>query len=603
MDIDGISRPFDADASGFVRAETICAVFIQKAEDAKRVYANIVYTKTNNDGMKTEGMFFPSKHSQKKLFEEFYNEIQVDPSTVSYVEAHATGTVAGDPQEAWAIDEVFCRNRQKPLPIGTIKSNMGHAEAAAAMSSLAKVILTLENKLIPPNVNFNSPRPEIQALVDGRLRIVTETEELDGPLVAMNSFGIIGANSHILLRGNPKEKVNGGVPRDNLDRLLLWAGRTQEAVDHVFNDVTKRPLDAEHFALLQSTQAKTLLTQVHRGFGIFKHDAELDRAVCVKKNISQSITVKRPIVWVYSGVGSQWVGMGKGLMEIPIFRHAIEKCHEALTSVGVDLKLILSSDNSDAFNDVVNTFIGIAAVQIGLTDILKAIGLSPDYLIGHSAGELGCAYGDESLSLEETIMCAYARGMACKEAEVRDGKMATIGLELETLRDILPEDIDIACHNTSNLFTVSGPTESIDAFVNDASSKGIFARNVDSCISFHSRYIAEAGPLLHEKLSRIIKEPKQRSDKWLSTSVPSSEWDEDESKLSSASYHTNNLLKPVLFAEACEHLPPNALTIEVAPHGLLKTVLKRAVKEGVHISLTMKSHDNETLFLMEALGR
>lgn len=296
-------------------------------------------------------MFFPSKTAQKKLFKEFYGEINIDPSSVNFVEARATGTVAGDPQEAWAIDEVFCHNRKTALPIGTIKSNCGHAEAAAAMSSLAKVILTLENRKIPPNLNFKTPRPEITSLVEGRLRVVTEIEKLEGSLVAMNSFGIIGANSLALLEGNLKEKINGGIPRDNLSSLGLWSGRTLEAADCVLNDITKRPLDVEHIVLLQNSQVKTSIAYIHRGFGIFKHDCEVNRAVCINKNMQESSSLKRPVAFIYSGVGTQWLGMGCDLMEIPIFAEAIEQCHEILASKDVNLKKILMSTDEKMFDE------------------------------------------------------------------------------------------------------------------------------------------------------------------------------------------------------------------------------------------------------------
>lgn len=602
LDLNGRSRPFDTEANGFVRAEAICAVFLQKSKDARRVYANLVHTKTSNDGAKPEGMFYPSKLIQRKLLEEFYDEIKIDPNTISFVEAHATGTVVGDPQETWAIDKIFCKNRKTPLPIGSIKSNMGHAESASAMASIAKVILALENRKIPPNINFTTPRTEIKGLIEGRMRVVTEVEDLDGSLVAINSFGILGANAHLLLKGNDKEKVKDGVPKDDLGRLVLWAGRTTAAVNSIFDDIVQRPLDAEFIALLQGTQTKTSASHYHRGFGIFKHDSTTGRAVCLKSDIRESTEVKRPIVWVFSGVGSQWSGMARDLMEIPIFAAAIENCHKTLTIKNFDLKTILSSGDENIFHDVLNTFVGIAAVQIGLTDILKAIGLAPDFIVGHSVGELGCAYADNTLTAAEMILCAHARGMACKEAKVLNGKMAAVGMRLEDLKELLPDDIDIACHNSSTLYTISGPADSIENFIKELSKRKIFARLIAFAMPFHSRYIADAGSLLREKLKKIIKEPKERSQKWITSSVPFVDWKKQETKFSSADYHTNNLLRPVLFAEATRLLPPNSITIEVAPHGLLKAILKRSLDGGIHISLMQRLQKDGTVALMESLG-
>lgn len=602
MDYNGISRPFDANAEGFVRAEAVCAVFMQKSSDAKRIYANLVHTKTSNDGAKSEGMFFPSKVVQRKLLEEFYEEIKINPNEISFVEAHVTGTIVGDPQETWAIDKVFCKDRPNQLPIGSIKSNMGHSESASAVASVAKVILALENRKIPPNINFTTPRKEIKGLIEGRMRVVTEVEDLKGSLVAINSFGILGANAHLLLKGNEKVKINSGIPEDNLNRLVVWAGRTAEAVNSIFNDIVKRPMDSEFIALLQGTQTKNSATHYHRGFGIFEHDSATGRAVCLRKDIKEATDVKRPVVWIFSGVGSQWTGMARDLMQIPIFADAIEKCQQTLILKNFDLKQVLLSDDKKIFDDVLNTFVGIAAVQIGLTNILKAIGVVPDYIVGHSVGELGCAYADDTITAEQMILCAYARGMSCKEANVLEGKMAVVGTNFEDLKKMLPSDIDIACHNSPTLFTVSGPAGSVEEFTRELSNKKIFARLIESPMPFHSRYIAEAGPLLHKKLTEIIPTPKERSLKWISSSVSLIDFDNEESKYSSADYHTNNLLKPVLFSEATLLLAPNSIVIEVAPHSLMKAVLKRKLDRAVFISLMTKQHMNGTLALLEALG-
>lgn len=140
-------------------------------------------------------------------------------------------------------------------------------------------------------------------------------------------------------------------------------------------------------------------------------------------------------------------------------------------------------------------------------------------------------------------------------------------------------------------------------FVDEMKKKEIFAKEVASSgIALHSRYIKEMGASLLQKLNEVIKTPKKRSEKWLSSTYPENQWETEESQLSSGQYHTSNLLKPVLFEEVLEKIPENSLTIEIAPHGLLKSILKRSIKEGIHLSLTQKDNNNGSLFLMEALG-
>lgn len=543
---------------------------------------------------------------QQKLIEEFFKESKIDPSLVNFVEAHSTGTRLGDPEEVSAIDEVFCKNtkRTKPLPIGSVKSNMGHAEASSGVASIAKILLTFENQKIPPNINFTKTRTDVPAFEEGRLRVVTEVEDLDGPLISMNSFGLGGANAHALFEGNMKVKTNNGLPSDNLSRLVMWSGRTEDAVKSIFDDIVKRPLDAEYVALLQNSQAKTNTSNVYRGYGIFSHDAVTGKAVCTQHDIQLFTTEKRPVVWVFAGVGSQWSEMGTDLLQIPTFAQTIQKCHDILLPKGLNLINIITSPVKSIFECVLHSYVGIAAIEIALTDVMKSLGLEADYYIGHSVGELGAAYADNCFTIEEAILASYSRGKASAESKTIPGAMAAVGINHKDVKKLLPKDIDIACHNSIDSTTISGPAESVRAFVKDLTAKNVFAREVAcSGIPLHSRYITEMGSHLLTKLNKVIKNPRKRSSKWLSSSYPKDQWNDAESQYSSGQYHTKNLLSPVLFEEVLEMLPKNALTIEIAPHALLKSILKRSLKEGVHIGLTQRDNKNGAIFLMENLGK
>ena len=601
---DGVCRPFDKNASGFTRADTIAMVFLQKRKDTKRIYANVVYVNSNNDGFKQEGSSFPSRILQQQLFDECFFDLKMNPNSVGYVEAHSTGTYFGDAEEVAAIDGAFCKDRPKPLPIGSVKSNMGHAEASSAIASIAKLILVLENRMVPPNINLKELRSNIPAFAEGRIRVVTEAEDFDGPYASLNSFGLGGANAHALFKGNLKSKINNGIPNDNLSRLICWSGRTEAALNSIFADITSRPLDGEHVALLQGTQVKTTVSNTYRGFGIFRHDRATGKAVCEQRNIHHYNSTKRPIVWIFSGIGSQWLEMGSDLMKIPIFAQTIDQCHKILVPRGVHLKNVITSNNKNNFDNVLKSYVGIVAIEIALTNILKAIGIEPDFIIGHSVGELAVAYADGCLTLEETILAAYARGRANNDSKTILGGMAAVGINHTELRNILPKDIDIACHNASDSTTISGPAESVTAFVKELESQNIFAKEIAcSGVPLHSRYIKEMGSMLKVKLDDIIRNPKKRSAKWLSTTYPADQWDNEETQYSSAEYQTTNLLNPVHFHEVVEKLPTNALTIEISPHGLLKPILKRSMKEGLHFSLTQRDNKNGALLLMDTLGQ
>lgn len=499
---------------------------------------------------------------------------------------------------------MFCTGRDKPLPVGSVKSNMGHSESTAGACSIAKMILAYETRKIAPNINFMEIRPGLESLESGRLRVVLEVEDLTGPLISINSFGFGGGNAHALFRGNLKEKVNHGIPKDILPRLVTWSSRTEEGMHEILNSVTKQPLDAEYVGLLHNCVAgESHQANIYRGYGVFGQPEESYNATCLNKDVVHFSGFKRPMVWVYSGMGSQWTTMGASLMKIPIFAESIERSHEVLAKRGLNLKEIITSTDPKTFENILHSFVGIAAIQIALTDILKTLELEPDYIIGHSVGELGCAYADGCFTAEEMILSAYSRGMASLETNVVFGSMAAIGMGYKKLRSMVPEGIEIACHNSADSCTISGPAQNIAAFVAELKAKNIFAKEVAcSNIPYHSKYIAEMGPNLLKRLTEVIKEPKERSKKWLSSSVPKIKWDMAESQYSSAFYHTNNLLSSVLFEETSSMLPRNALTIEVAPHSLLQAILRKSMPDAVHVGLTQRENKNNSTFFLSALG-
>ncbi|KAG5679912.1 hypothetical protein PVAND_009448 [Polypedilum vanderplanki] len=603
LSMSGYCSPFDEKASGYTRSETTAIIFLQKMKNARRNYGTLMYSKSNCDGFKEEGIHYPSGNVQLKLLDEFYKDLNISPSSVDYIEAHCTGTVAGDPEECKAISEIFCKDVKKPKLIGSIKSNLGHTEASSGLCSIVKVITIFENGKIPPNINYNSPRIDIPSLHNGQLKVVDEVTDFNGSLICVNSFGFGGANSHALFKKNPKSKVNFGIPNDDIPRLVIWSGRTEEAVNEILDSITEKPLDAEYIALLQHSQTKTVSANFYKGYGIFTNEG-LKNANCVFRDIQHFSGLKRPMVWIYSGMGSQWCGMGADLMKIPIFADAIEKCHAVLATKGMNLKEIITSKDPKTFENILHSFVGIAAIQIGLTDVLKTLGLQPDFVIGHSVGELGCAYADNCFTAEEMILSAYSRGMASLETKVVRGSMAAVGLGYNQLKSILPDDIEIACHNSFESCTISGPSENVSKFVDELMTKGIFAKEVQcSNIAYHSKYIAQMGSNLLKRLSEVIKEPKKRSSKWISTSYPKSMWHLEKSQYSSADYHTNNLLSSVLFEESSALLPKNAVCIEIAPHGLLQAIVKRSMNNAIHIPLTHRGHKNNDQFLLNALGK
>ncbi|XP_011142771.1 fatty acid synthase [Harpegnathos saltator] len=594
---DGKCKAFDAAVNGYARAEAVVALYLQKAKDARRAYATVVHAKVNTDGNKPEGITYPSGRMQNQLMREVYCEAGINPADVVYVEAHGTGTKVGDPEEINSIDQLFCKDRKTPLLLGSVKSNMGHSEPASGLCAIAKVLIAMESGVIPPNLHFNVPNPDIPALIEGRIRVVDKTTPWNGGLVAVNSFGFGGANAHIILRSNPKPKLSPMLnTSEPVLKLVAVSGRTEEAVHAMLNEVWEHQNDDEFHALLHAVHKNDISGHRFRAYEIFGVHSSREVAEVAMQD------ERRPIWFVFSGMGTQWPGMGRALLSIETFQRSLRRSADALKPYGIDLMNIIINGTDE---NVVETFVSLAAIQVALVDVLTLIGVQPDGIVGHSVGELGCAYADGTFTPEQTVLAAYCRGKAILDTKLKPGAMAAVGLSWQEVKEMCPPDIIPACHNAADSVTISGPVESMRAFVEQMKSKNIFVKMVNSSgIAFHSKYIALAGPKLRASLDEIIASPKRRSAKWISSSIPESAWGSPLAQFNSSAYHVNNLLSPVLFQEAIAHIPVNAITIEVAPHCLLQAILRRSLPPTVtNLSLHKRDHPNNLAFLLSNVGK
>ncbi|XP_028050812.1 fatty acid synthase [Monomorium pharaonis] len=596
---DGKCKAFDASGDGYVRAEAVVAIYLQKAKDARRVYATVIHTKTNTDGYKPQGITYPNGDMQNQLLREIYNEAGINPADVSYVEAHGTGTKVGDPEEINSIEKLFCKGRKTPLLIGSIKSNMGHSEPASGLCSIAKVLIAMETGVIPANLHFNTPNPTIPALIEGRIRVVDKATPWNGGLVGINSFGFGGANAHVILRSNPKPKLSPLLNvTELLPKLVAVSGRTEEAVHTLLDKAKEHCKDDEFLSLLHIMHNNDIPGHQIRGYEILGVDGSRETAEMGYKE-------RRPIWFIFSGMGTQWPGMARQLFSIETFQRSLRRCADALAPHSIDLMSIIMNATDETFENVIHSFVTIAAMQVAIVDILTLLGISPDGIIGHSVGELGCAYADGAFTPEQTVLAAYCRGKAIMDSKLEPGAMAAVGLSWEEARKMCPSDITPACHNSADSVTISGPVASVQKFIETLKSKDIFAKMVKSSgFAFHSKYIASAGPKLRASLDKIILNPKQRSAKWISSSIPEAAWGSPLAQFSSSAYHVNNLLSPVLFQEAIAYIPENAITIEIAPHCLLQAILRRSLPSTVtNISLHKRDHSDNLAFLLSNVGK
>ncbi|XP_037872512.2 fatty acid synthase [Bombyx mori] len=605
--MDAKTKSFDQNADGCAKSEAINVLFLQKAENALRVYAEIVFVKTEFTALPNAVTgpkfgFCRDPDVIANFLKKLYENAGVSPDAVEYVEAFGSAVSEADRSELETIDKVFCNNRKDPLLVGSVMSNIGYSEAATGISSITKVLLGYETGVLAGNLHYTTPRADISGIRNGRIRVLSENIPFSRNYTAVNGISVTGVNSHVLLKGHYKPKDLSRY-QASIPYLVTISGRQDSAVKNLLGDLKSRQIDPEEIALLHNIHQTNVSGHMGRGFAILDtNDAQ--KTICLKERAEYFDDRKRPLWFVYSGMGSQWPTMGSQLMRIPIFVASIERCRKVLEPKGVDIVHILTSPDKAIFDNILHSFVGIAAVQIGLTDILRALEIKPDKIIGHSVGELGCAYADGCLTAEEMILSAYSRGLVSVQTPFIRGSMAAVGIGHQTVSAMCPTSIEVACHNSSESSTISGPAEDMKKFVAELAAKGIFAKEVPcSNIAYHSRYIAEAGPTLLEYLKGVIKTPKLRSDRWLSTSIPQHKWNEPVAKYSSAEYHTNNLLGPVLFEETANLIPSNAVVIEIAPHGLLQAILKRSLHSDCrNIALTRKAHPDNVALLLEAVG-
>uniref|UniRef100_A0A7N9B0T0 Fatty acid synthase n=1 Tax=Mastacembelus armatus TaxID=205130 RepID=A0A7N9B0T0_9TELE len=636
---EGTCKSFDSSGDGYCRSEAAVAVLLTKRSVAKRVYATVVNAGNNTDGYKEQGeshqqpaiknlntsstnvtsvgssypvvmkwctcphtlvssgVTFPSGEMQKRLVQSLYQEANITPEQVEYVEAHGTGTKVGDPQEVNGIVNVFCQSRQEPLLIGSTKSNMGHPEPASGLAALAKVLLSLERGVWAPNLHFSNPNPDIPALTDGRVQVVDRPIPIRGGIVGLNSFGFGGSNVHVILRPAGK-KVDATVQPRTVPRVLQACGRTEAAVSNILQKGKKHAADDSFLSLLNEVSGVPTSSMPYRGYALIGPQSDITE-------VQQVQASARPLWYICSGMGTQWAGMGRSLMQLPEFRESILRSDSALKETGLVVSRLLMEADDATFEDTVHAFVGLAAIQIAQIDLLTKVGLQPDGIIGHSVGELACGYADGSLSHSEAILAAYWRGRCIKEANLPPGGMAAVGLTWEECLAQCPQGVVPACHNAEDTVTISGPQDAISKFVSELKEQGVFAKEVRSAgVAFHSYYMASIAPALLAALKKVIKEPQQRSSRWVSTSIPQSEWDSPLALYSSADYHVNNLVSPVLFQEGLSLVPENAVVVEIAPHALLQAILKRSLKHTCSILPLMKrGHTNNLEFFLSNLGK
>ena len=621
----GRCRAFDAGADGFVRGEGAGMVLLkplpQALADGDRVYAVILATAVNQDG-RTAGITMPDRDMQETLLRETCRRAGIEPRELQYVEAHGTGTPVGDPIEANALGTVLSQGRppESPCLLGSVKTAIGHLEAAAGIAGLIKTALALRHRRIPPNLHFTQPNPLIPFEELG-LRVPTADEPWPAAagrlLAGVNSFGFGGTNAQIVLRDHAEEP-SAPAAGDARVQLLTLSARSPEALEELarsYRDLMAEPETATRLPDLCHTAA-TRRSRHEHGLSLVGRNPEdfcgcLDAFLAGEKRPGLFSGRRRggaapPVVFAFCGQGAQWWAMGRELLASePVFAERIRAVDELLGQLA-DWSLLEELGADEADSRLHRTAIAqpaLFAIQVALAALWKSWGIEPAAVIGHSAGEIAAAQVAGILSLAEGVRIVYHRGR-CMDVDSSRGRMLAAGLSPEEARVALrghEQVVSLAAVNSPRSVTLSGDPEALEAIARNLAEREVFHRILKVDYAFHSPRMDAVREDVLASLGRIEPRPAQVPLISTVTGEPIAGEHLD------AAYWWRGLRETVLFGPAAERALEQGLStfLEVGPHPVLSGYLAECLhhRRGQGTLLpSLRRGEDERATLLGSLG-
>jgi acyl transferase domain-containing protein/acyl carrier protein len=625
---DGRCKAFDARANGYVRSEGAGVVVLKPLSKALAegdpIYAVIRGSAVNQDG-RSNGLMAPNPLAQEAVLREAYRQAGVSPGNVQYVEAHGTGTLLGDPIEAQALGAVLGVDRSpgRNCAVGSVKTNLGHLEAAAGIAGLIKVALALRHQEIPPSLHFAEPNPHIP-FDELPLRVQTALSpwptETDPALAGVSSFGFGGTNAHVVLQAAPL--VVTGMP--NAERktgvhLLPLSARGPAALQSLaraYQDFLAGVEAASSLPDVCYTASARLAHHDHRlavaGDSPAQLIESLQAFLCgeARPGLSSGRKLssrRRKLVFVFPGQGSQWFGMGQRLLvQEPVFREVIERCDQAMRSYG-DWSLLAELTAADAAQsrltevDIIQP--ALFAMQVALAALWRSWGIEPQAVVGHSLGEVAAAYVAGALNFEDAVRVVCHRSRLFKRT-VGQGAMAAVELSIEDARRVLvgcEDRVSIAASNGPTSTVLSGDPAALAIILDQLQRRDIFCRMVKVDFASHSPQMEPLRADLLQALAGL--EPRPESMPIYSTVTGQVS---DGLQLD-ALYWVRNMREPVLFSSAVQRLVEDGhdIFLEISPH----PILLGAMQQGFHhlgpapaVLPSLRHEEDERTVLLGSLG-
>ncbi|RHZ67150.1 type I polyketide synthase [Aspergillus thermomutatus] len=626
-------RMWDADADGYARGEGCASVILkplsQALADGDDIECIIRGTGVNSDG-RSAGIMMPNPEAQAALIKQVYESCELDPvrDCCQYFECHGTGTQAGDPVEAEAIQCTFFPEGstfppEERLYVGLVKTVVGHLEGCAGLSGLLKAVLCIKHRTIAPNMLFCKLNPSILRFYD-HLKVPTQAipwpyATPGDPLRAsINSFGFGGTNAHAVIESFPSPTPSNYAPGSAGNIVigpLVFSANTAESlllnVKNVAAFINAHPsLDLNDLAWTLSTKRSVLPFKIS-----FTGSTREELLKCMNTTVQASeaspdigfgIRIRRSpnesgnILGVFTGQGAQWANMGADLIHsCQTSRESINRCQQAMTCLpdGPSWSLVdelLADETSSRLSDAALSQRLTTAIEIGVYDLLHAAGIHLNAVVGHSSGEIAAVYAAGILSAEDAMKIAYYRGMHAKSAKFsrQNGGMIAVGISYDDARAFCAQPsfsrrLVVAASNAPTSVTLSGDLDAIHEAKKAFEETRTFARILKVDVAYHSHHMRSCAQAYLASLEgcRIqVRQPKTDCV-WIS-SVTGATISVDDKMTSSLAgqYWVENMLQPVLFSQAIQHAVNGSrfdIGIEVGPHHALKGPVLQTMKLAI----------------------
>jgi len=618
---DGHCRAFDAAAGGTVGGSGVGVVVLKRLQDAlangDRIDAVVLGSAVNNDGSSKVGYMAPSVEGQAEVIATAQALAGVDADKVSYVETHGTGTTMGDPIEIAGLTKAFraSTRRNSFCAIGSVKTNVGHLDAAAGIAGFIKTVLAIRHGKIPPSLHFQQPNPQIDFASSPFYvnTTLTNWQNIDAPRVAgVSSFGIGGTNAHVILGEAPALEKSGHARQLH---LLTLSARSATALDTA----------TEQLAAYMNSLPEQNLADVAHTLQVGRHAFE-HRRILVCTDAKEAATTlaacdparvfsgrcepgQRPVAFMFPGQGSQFPGMGQELYENePAFKREVDACSDLLAPhLNLDLRKLLYSPGQDVEESTQHlrrtsiTQPALFVVEYALARLWMEWGVKPQAMIGHSIGEFVAACIAGVMSLQDALILVATRGRLMES--MAPGAMLAVPLALEDMKHMLPNGLSVAAINAPEQTVVSGPENRIAELERSLANREIDGIRLHTSHAFHS---AMMDPALQHFRSQLAKTSLRRPQIPFLSNLTGT-WITDE-QATSPDYWVRHLRETVRFSDGVAELlrEPSRVLLEVGPGSSLGNLARsQCGPDRVLLASLSRLEDRPSglHFLLHTLGR